>query len=377
MATRSLIATLFCWFGGDKYTEAGTLTALDASLQEAQKNVIPFDIQNDKWVFFSDHHRGAKNRADDFVKCQTHYLDALKYYRTEGYHLCVLGDVEELWEEYPEVVIPNNSASLEAESWFHNQERYLRLSGNHDDLWNDPRSVKKYLKTLYGDNPPVISESALLEVREGTGVLGNILLIHGHQGTQNAGKNNKLSKWILHHVWRKLQILTGISCNTPATDWSLRNERDKIIYQWAAERHLMLIAGHTHVPVFASYNHRARLVSQRSAAYEKLQTLPEEKQSETLKEIERLTSVLQKVEAKLSEPERTQSIPLENPVPCYFNTGCCAFDDGDITGIEIADGTIRLVRWPDDQNNSRCSQVLQDPVNLKDLFQALKPKTPN
>jgi hypothetical protein len=32
--------------------------------------------------------------------------------------------------------------------------------------------------------------------------------------------------------------------------------------------------------------------------------------------------------------------------PCYFNTGCCSFPDGDITGLEIADGEIRLVRWP-------------------------------
>ena len=32
--------------------------------------------------------------------------------------------------------------------------------------------------------------------------------------------------------------------------------------------------------------------------------------------------------------------------PCYFNTGCCSFPDGDITGLEIADGQIRLVRWP-------------------------------
>jgi hypothetical protein len=32
--------------------------------------------------------------------------------------------------------------------------------------------------------------------------------------------------------------------------------------------------------------------------------------------------------------------------PCYFNTGCCSFPDGDVTGLEIADGEIRLVRWP-------------------------------
>jgi len=29
----------------------------------------------------------------------------------------------------------------------------------------------------------------------------------------------------------------------------------------------------------------------------------------------------------------------------YFNTGCCCFDDGDITGIEISDCCIRLIKW--------------------------------
>ena len=29
----------------------------------------------------------------------------------------------------------------------------------------------------------------------------------------------------------------------------------------------------------------------------------------------------------------------------YFNSGCCCFDDGDITGIEIEDGSIRLIKW--------------------------------
>ncbi len=31
--------------------------------------------------------------------------------------------------------------------------------------------------------------------------------------------------------------------------------------------------------------------------------------------------------------------------PCYFNSGCCCYPDGDITGIEIAHAEIRLVRW--------------------------------
>ena len=31
--------------------------------------------------------------------------------------------------------------------------------------------------------------------------------------------------------------------------------------------------------------------------------------------------------------------------PSYFNTGCCRFSDGDITGIEITGQTISLVKW--------------------------------
>ncbi len=38
---------------------------------------------------------------------------------------------------------------------------------------------------------------------------------------------------------------------------------------------------------------------------------------------------------------------------CYFNTGCCSFDDGDCTGLEIAEGKTRLVRWPDDDGNPK------------------------
>jgi hypothetical protein len=31
--------------------------------------------------------------------------------------------------------------------------------------------------------------------------------------------------------------------------------------------------------------------------------------------------------------------------PTYFNSGCCCFNDGDITGIEIQEDCIRLIKW--------------------------------
>ena len=47
--------------------------------------------------------------------------------------------------------------------------------------------------------------------------------------------------------------------------------------------------------------------------------------------------------------------------PCYFNTGCCSFPDGDVTGLEIADEEIRLVRWPANLREIRGEELGVDP----------------
>jgi UDP-2,3-diacylglucosamine pyrophosphatase LpxH len=370
MTKQNFIVKALCNLGGDRYTKESTQKSLQNVLQEAQKNVIPIDLHNDKWILFSDLHKGGKNCADDFRLCEEPYITALNYYFERGYNLCVMGDAEELWEEFPRTVIRNNSAAFAAERRFHEAGRYLRLWGNHDEIWGDPELVQKTLQPLYGARRLNVPESILLDVRDGNASMGKILLVHGHQGTQNEGKNTKFSKWILHNIWRPIQVLTGFSCNTPATDWQIRRDRDKIIYVWAANQSkLILIAGHTHVPVFESYSHRARLMAEISNARAEMEKLPENKRIMKLNRIENLSAELQQVENKLSAEEKQEAQPLENPLPCYFNTGCCAFADGDITGLEISAGEIRLVRWPGDDGYGY--KVLQA-GNLKEIFGTLK-----
>ena len=70
--------------------------------------------------------------------------------------------------------------------------------------------------------------------------------------------------------------------------------------------------------------------------------------------------------ARTRERDRL-GMPLAKP--CYFNTGCCSFSDGDVTGIEIADGRIKLVRWPDDSGNPRPKTLTS--VLLSDVFKSL------
>ena len=370
MATQNFIVKALCSLAGDMYTKESTEKSLLEALRDAQKNIVPLDMNNDKWILFSDHHKGGKNRADDFRLCEEAYLQALEHYFEQGYNLCIMGDVDELWEEFPQTVIRSNSASFAAEKKFHEAGRYKRIWGNHDEIWADPVLVQKFLQPLYGDRHLGVSGSMLLDVRDGNEMVGKILLVHGHQGTQNEGKGTKFAKWLLHNIWRPIQVLTGFSCNPPATDWKIRHDRDRIIYHWTERQpKLILIAGHTHTPIFESYSHRARLMAEISYARRSMKKLSEGQRSSRVNQIEKLSADLQQVENKLSVEENATQ-PLENPQPCYFNTGCCAFADGDITGIEISAGEIRLVRWPDDDGSPR-HKVLQA-GKLKGIFESLK-----
>ncbi len=63
-----------------------------------------------------------------------------------------------------------------------------------------------------------------------------------------------------------------------------------------------------------------------------------------------LAARLEWVRAQQSQGQVAVAPDLADMRPCYFNTGCCSFSDGDITGLEIADGEIRLIKWPGDES---------------------------
>jgi hypothetical protein len=100
-----------------------------------------------------------------------------------------------------------------------------------------------------------------------------------------------------------------------------------------------------------------------------MEKLTEDQRISRLSRIEKLSADLQYLESKLSAEEKATQ-PIETPLPCYFNTGCCSFADGDITGIEISAGEIRLVRWPDDEGQAT-PKVLES-SKLKEIFTTLK-----
>ena len=58
------------------------LTQLQDSIIKLEKKkgpIISFDSKKDKFIIFSDQHKGARNGADDFMLCEPNYLAALDY----------------------------------------------------------------------------------------------------------------------------------------------------------------------------------------------------------------------------------------------------------------------------------------------------------
>ncbi|MFN8242697.1 MAG: metallophosphoesterase [Ferruginibacter sp.] len=293
-------------------------------LAQTKKNrrVIVLDIlQNDSFIIFSDQHKGNKDSADLFARSEDNYIAALEYYHARCFAYINLGDCEELWKYKPEEVLPKVRKALAAEAAFQQDKKYFRTFGNHDLIWKNSWDVKRLLKGDFSLPLPV-PEGILLRTAVNQQPL-HIFLTHGHQGDKMSD-NNAFSTWIVAHIWTPLQRYLQINENTPSKDDRLRNRHNRLMYEWSKlHKNLVLVTGHTHLPVFASGKY-----SPHPANY--IETAEEEKMS-----------------------------------PGYFNTGCCCFSDGDITGIEIENGSIRLIKWHSDAD--KAARIILEEITLETL----------
>jgi predicted phosphodiesterase len=326
--------------------------SLDRTLSYARlKNTMRLD-ENSRFVIFSDHHKGAKDTADDFHPCEITYQTALDYYYENGFTLILLGDVEELWENPIQPVMDSYENIFLSEQRFY-PDRYIRVIGNHDDAWNDPNNVARYLEPFY---PKIRVQQGLVFEYDNSKVFGELFLAHGHQGTLDSDYLSSISPQILP-TYRQLQNKFHIGRTTPATDDYLRGEHDTQMYRWASRnRKLIFIAGHTHRPVWTSLTHLDQLYMQLYALrslQKYLDAAEYDKQHQDL-----LYTITKRI---------TKFPPVNDTLktsPCYFNTGCCRFSDGDITGLEITGDTISLVKW--DRSILGRQETISMPLN--DLF---------
>jgi len=332
--------------------------------EEPGKKGVVLDLKkHTRIIILSDQHRGAKNGADDFMKAEGSYLAALNYYFEKKFQFVSLGDSEELWENTLGQVKKNNSITFEAEKKFILQEnRFFKVFGNHDLYWDNSPIATQQLKAIYDkkikvfegiiiekDNKEVRREPVESNKKSIADILSlpkkdidpdilpiancplTIFLTHGHQGDASSD-GNWFSKFFVANIWAPLQSYLRINPNTPAYDEDTKTAHNLIMYEWSAKfKNLVLITGHTHQPVFESLTHPERMYRQ----------LGEAVKSNNKAEADRIE---QEIKRRGRDYKTTPAQFLEIR-PSYFNSGCCCFRDGDITGIEITYEKITLVKW--------------------------------
>jgi hypothetical protein len=344
------------YFGPEAYARQIGKGLSDAYRDAARR---PIELADLRAVVFSDHHRGRGDGADDFRRCEAAYCAALGWYLEAGYELWLLGDVEELWENGPRQVLEHYDDVLELESKF--GARVQRFYGNHDMAWRSPRFVTKWL----GERAPAtgVQEAVRVVLTEEGKELGTLFLVHGHQGTLDSGNLLVVpfSRFAVRVFWGTLQRLFGFASTSPATDNDLRSKHDSAMAAWAdahPER-LVMVAGHTHHPVFAGTKppDLAADATARRTEYDEA--------VRTGVDVVAARAALELALAREIRDDHHRPVNLKRF--SYFNTGCCSFGDGDVTGLEFAEGEVKLVRWLDDDGRAIPHQ-LEEPLDLKTIL---------
>ncbi len=268
--------------------------------------------QDTKFIIMSDMHRGDGTGSDDFAHNSLIYKCALDHYLREGFTYIELGDAEELWENktFEQIYITHTSI-YDRIGEFHDSDqkktRYIKIWGNHDIQWKNNENI------LHRIFPGIcIYEAAIIDA--GTAV--RILLWHGHQvDPKCSGRGAAFSKFFVRNFWPGLQRCGLKDPTRAATNPGLSGEIDEKLYQLAINNDKdidMIIAGHTHRPVYENLS----LTERRSIKTE--------------------TAAASGIGKKLK------------PEAVYYNTGSCVHPRC-ITGIEITmEGnapSLKLIKW--------------------------------
>lgn len=282
---------------------------------------IDFD-DSSKIVLISDCHRGTGNHKDDFSNNQTVYFAALNYYFNHKYTYIELGDGEELWENTSIADIKQAHSDVYwLLSKFYEQGRLYMIFGNHDIVKKNDRFIKENLSYFYDEREkkekPLfenikIPEAYILHYAE-TG--DKILLVHGHQGDVLNDYCWRLARFLVRYAWGPLEAVGVNDPTSPAKNYEKQLKATNRMLAWSRKEHTMLIAGHTHKPVF---------------------------------------------------PDVGGTL--------YFNDGSCVHPRC-ITAIEIIGGTISLVKWSIKAGYDGIlfagKEVLEGPIRLSDYFHNL------
>lgn len=253
---------------------------------------LPFD-NSSKLIFMSDCHRGDNSWADNFAHNQNLMFTALSYYYNKDFTYIEIGDGDELWENRKFSAIRQSHSHI---FWilrkFYLKNRFHMIFGNHDIVKKKKKYVEKNLYSFYDENKEE-KEPLFENIEAYEGLIfkfkdseNKIFAVHGHQGDLLNDTFWPFTRTLVRYIWRPLELYLGYHDPTdPAKNFKKKRATEKRIINWVKAKKQMVIAGHTHRPMFPDINE-----------------------------------------------------------PLYFNDGSCVHPRG-ITGIEIQNGDISLVKW--------------------------------
>lgn len=287
----------------------------------ALAEVIPID-ESSRIIIMSDCHRGNGNWGDNFSGNQNLFFAALYYYYENGYTYIELGDGDELWENRKiEDIIYAHSDAFWLMSLFYKSDRLYMLYGNHDIVKKDSWYVQTKCASFYCDScdsnlalfPGIkIREGLILRYRDSK---NQIFLTHGHQADCFNSTLWRLARFLVRYLWRPLELVGLKDPTSAAKNHVKMNAVEKNLSEWSKQNKQFMICGHTHRPVFP-----------------------------------KVGDIL------------------------YFNDGSCVHPRC-ITGIEIRNGTISLIKWAvmtrPDRSLYVGREVLEGPVRLSDFFNTI------
>ena len=290
---------------------------LTKAYKEAKR--ISFDKKS-KFIFFSDCHRGDGSFADDFANNRNVYQHALRYYFDNNFTYIELGDGDELWENlfFKDILEANKSVYLQLQK-FYLQNRLEMIYGNHDMVYRNPDIVKKnfseYFDIKEGRKLPLMPNLKFHEaiVLENLETNQEIFLTHGHQADFMNYVGWKINRFFVRILWKPLQIWGIKDPTSPAKNYLELLKVERKIKKWIADNgNKITIVGHTHRPHFPK--------------------------------------------------------PLKNELN-FFNDGSCVHPRS-ITGIEISEGKIALIKWLIDTKEDGVLQIVKEyvenPENIAD-----------
>lgn len=267
--------------------------------------VLPLNTGS-RYIIFSDCHRGEGTSNDNFLKNQHLYFTALKYYYNSGFTYIELGDGDELWEnrKISQIIeIHNNIFWLL--SLFYQQDRLYLLYGNHDI---EKRKVNysnmacgSYFCTEGQCRKPLFPGLTFYEglILEESLSQKRLYLTHGHQADFLNSTLWPLSRFLVRYFWKPLEHFGVLDPTSAAKNYTRKKHTEQNLSDFALRKNMPLLCGHTHRPML--------------------------------------------------NPES----------PFYMNAGSCVHPRC-ITGIEIVNNRIFLIKWTVDTRKDRTLFVARE-----------------